>query len=368
MVLARRHRVNRFVAPFNKNMDTKISHFYSGGTIFRMLDSVRRIPKTPLRLVIFIYDTRQPFVDTLNAMIERQPDFRYTMAYEDTENILLKISLPANEDADGTEIYLLIYKLEPYVILVTNAGRGKLRGVISFWSAFYPLMSRIFFRSDDIRKLLAFIEKQHDVEILVKDYVLKRYYVNKKIDITWEDIGYDDLFEMAAENQLWVDSIHVSIAKKTSLGNIRINRKGLIQYEGCTYSLVESLFVRRILSKHLKFYDRFLIERSRSLQNRQPRPVMLVTDEDAFKSPADTASFLTHVKKSLSNWGYSTLYEEGIYLFLLLHDYSSGSSYEILVASASEIIVTPQMQVTSLSFNTLINFFLNHYDGRIEDA
>jgi hypothetical protein len=349
-------------------MDTKISHFYAGGTVFRTLDGIRRIPKTPLRLVIFIYDTRQSFIDILNAMIEDLTDFRYVTAHEDAENILLKISLSTNGDADGTEAYLLVYKLDPYVILVTNAGRQKLRRIISFWNAFYPLLSRIFFRSDDIRKLLAHIERQHGLEILVKDYVLKRYYVNKKIDMAWENIGYEELFEMAAENLLWVDSIHVAIAKKTSLGNIRINRKGVIQYEGCTYSAVESLFVRSIRSKYLKFYDHFLTERSRSLENRQPHPVIFVTDEDAFRSPADTALFLKHVKQSLSNWGYSTLYEEGIYLFLLLHDYSSGSSYEILIASTSEIIVTPQMQVTSLSFNTLINFFLNHYDGRVEDA
>lgn len=363
-------------------MDTKISHFGEGGKILEILDNIEKIPRTPLRLVIFSYDNKKPFVNTLNDLTSGMRKFNYTISYDDDpENTLLKIHPFDEELNDKTEIYLLIYKKKPSAVLITNASSRKFSRVISYFNKLYPFLSRVFFRSTDIKDLLAYIERKGNIEIFVDNYVLKRYYVNKKTDVTTEKITYKEVYEIAAENFQWVDSIHIGIRKKVNedkihignskknrLGSIRINRRGIIQYDLCPYSTVESLFTRSIIEEYKNFYDKYLVDRSRTLQQLEPRPVMFVTEEASFKSSEDTILLKQQIRSSLHDWGYGTLYDQGIHLCLMLHDYKSGSSFEILVASTSEIIITPQTQVTSLSFNALINFFFNLYDGWLEDV
>ncbi|MEK6910525.1 MAG: hypothetical protein AABW82_02020 [Nanoarchaeota archaeon] len=352
-------------------MDYKIFHFTKEGEVFKILDSIKPLPNKPLRSLVFLYDNRKPLYELLEKLKPIDIEgINFLTEYENDEVKLLKIILENHDEKvkDKIKNYLLIAKNAPFVVLITNIDKDGFNKILSLLNRYSPILSRIYLRSFEIKEILEKIENEDKAEIAVKSYVLKRYYVKKKIDLAWENITYKELFNKANENFLWVDGIQLSISERGNSGSVRINRKGIIQYGSLLYSTIEKLFLEKIISKYSKFYEDILKERSRNLTSLEPKPIKFVMDEEVFRQPEDIDQFINSIHKTLNNWGYSILFKEGIHLFMLIHDYNAGSSYELLITSSSEIIVIPQTQVTSLSFNGLVNFLMRNYDGEVIDG
>ena len=355
-------------------MTSKIFHFVEGGEHLKKLDNLKRFSNIPIKVMLFIYDFRYELLDILEKLKPYEyKNTSYSIDLEDENIILLNLNVVRNSEETlnkkNGKIFLLISKEVPFCILVTNTDRRHFSNVLNFLNKYYPLLSRVFLRSHEMNELLLRIQKEDKAEISVKNYVVKRYYVKPKTEVAYEKISFETVFKRATENFLWVDSIFLDITKGMFSGSVRINRRGLISYTGnLDYSTIYSLFISKILDKYSKIYSNILTERSRTLQDLEPKPVRFYVDEEIFKSPNDVDQFLDSLHKNLHNWGYSVLFKEGSYLFIMLHDYQTGSSYEILISSPSEIFVIPQTQVTSISFSTLINFLVNTYDGAVEDV
>lgn len=353
-------------------MAYKIFHFTKEGEFFKNLDTLKRQPNVPIKTMLFIYDFRYKLLDILNKI--KPYDYEkssYKIELEDEETLLLDLDIRKDSEKlseSNGKVFLLVYKKQPLCIMITNSDRKYFNNVLNFFNKYYPLLSRIFLRSYEIKDLLTKVEHLDKIQLAVKNYVVKRYYIKPKTEIAYEKISFDDVFKRASENFLWVDSISLDILKNSTSGNIRINRRGLISYIGLDFSSVFSLFISKILDNYARLYSEILSERSRSLEKLEPRPLRFAIEEEIFRSSKDLEQFLQSLHKNLYNWGYSVLFKEGSYIFLLLHDYQTGSSYEILISSSSEIFVIPQTQVTSISFSTLLNFLVNTYDGVIEDV
>jgi len=353
-------------------MTYKIFHFTEEGEIYKKLDTLKRQPNVPIKTMLFIYDFRYKLLDILNKI--KPYDYQessYKIELENEEHILLDLDIRRNSeklyDSNG-KVFLLVYKKQPLCIMVTNSDRKYFNNVLNFFNKYYPLLSRIFLRSYEIKELLTKVEREDKIQLAVKNYVVKRYYIKPKTEIAYEKISFEDVFKRASENFLWVDSISLDISKDTLLGNMRINRRGLISYTWLDFCSIFSLFISKIINNYARLYSEILSERSRSLQKLEPRPLRFAIEEEIFRSSEDLEQFLQSLHKNLYNWGYSVLFKEGSYVFLLLHDYQTGSNYEILISSPSEIFVIPQTQVTSISFSTLLNFLVNTYDGVVEDV
>ncbi len=355
-------------------MTSKISHFVEGGEHLKKLDNLKRFSNIPIKVMLFIYDFRYKLLDIFEKLKPYEyKSSSYSIELEDENIILLNLNVVRNSkevpNKKNRKIFLLISKGAPFCILVTNIDRRHFSDVLNFLNKYYPLLSRIFLRSHEIRALLSKIQKEDKVAISVKSYVVKRYYVKPETRVGYKKTSFEEVFKKADEEFLWVDSIFLDITKGMFSGSVRINRRGLISYTGnLDYSTIYSLFISKIFDKYHKIYYDILNKRSRTLQDLEPKPVRFYVDEEIFKLSEDIDQFLDSLHKNLHNWGYSVLFKEGSYLFIMLHDYQTGSSYEILISSPSEIFVIPQTQVTSISFSTLINFLVNTYDGAIEDV
>jgi hypothetical protein len=352
-------------------MTYKIFHFTPEGEVFKILDNLKRFSNIPIKTMLFIYDHRYGILDILEKL--KPYTYRnssYSKILDDEHVLLLDMDIVKDSDKipkDNGKVFFLISKKEPFGVMITNSDSKHFSKVINYFNKHYPLISRIFLRSHEIKDLLDIVEKEN-ATIIIKNYVLKRYYVKKKVDMSWEVIGHKRLFEKATESFLWVDSIFLDIIKNGVSGKVRINRRGLISYIGLDYSMIFSLFIEKILKKYSKIHSDILIDKSRNLENLEPQAIRFFIEEDVFKSSEDVTQFLKSMHKSLHNWGYSVLFKEGSYLFVILHDYQTGSSYDLLISSPSEIFIIPQTQVTSISFNTLINFLTNTYDGAAENV
>ena len=355
-------------------MPYKLTHFIEGGEIAKIFDNIEKVPIASIKVAIFLYDSRLLPMDIFNRLKPYKfKNSSFKTEYEDGDNILLDFNIVKEggvaQRPDDTQVFLQVCKKEPLAILVTNSDSVYFEEVIHFFNKFYPFLSRIFLRSEDIKNLLISAKEKSGYDITVKNYVLKRYYVKKKIESTWEIIDYLDLFKKAAQDFLWVDGIYIHMTKAEGIvGMIRINRSGILKYSHTDYTTIYKLFIKQMLDNYLEKFGSVLKEKGRSINNIEPHPIKFVMNEEIFRDSKDAEQLITLMHKSLHNWGYSILSQEGGLLFITLHDYVSGGSYDILITSISEILIIPQTQVTSLSFNKVIMFLTETYDGVIEDA
>ncbi|WP_287586419.1 hypothetical protein [Candidatus Borrarchaeum sp.] len=353
-------------------MVSKINHFTDAGELFRRLDTIERFPNVPIKTVLFIYDFRYKLLDILDRITPQEyQKSSYKIKFENDDVVLLDVKIVKDLDiisSDRRKVFLIIDKNKPFCILITNSEGNYFKKVLSFFNKHYPLLSRIFLRSNEIKDLLNYLEEKEEAKLTVLSYVVKRYYVRPETRIAYEKISFREVFDKASDDFLWVDSIYLAIEKR-SKSKIRINRRGVISYyRNLDYSNIHLILISQILIKYSKIYTSILMERSRSLENLEPRPVRFFINEDVFNSSEDIDRFLEALHKYLLNWGYSTLFKERNYLYLILHDYQTGSSYDILISSPYEIFVTPQTQVTSISFGALVNFLVDNYDGVVENV
>ncbi len=358
-------------------MPYKITHFLEGGSIAKIFDNIKKVPIASIKVAIFIYDTRVPPLDIFQKFKPYKfKDSNFKTSYEDDENILIEFNVIKNGGPkydDGTQIFLQILKKQPLAILVTNADSIYFEQIKQFFNKFYPFLSRIFLRSEDIKNLLNNVKGKSDYNIVVKNYVLKRYYVKKKIESTWEVIDYLDLFKKASQEFVWVDGIYIHLTKKIGekdeiFGKVRVSRSGVLKYSRTDYTMIYTLFLKYILSEYMEKFGQVIMKKGRSLDNIEPHPVRFILNEEIFKDSKDAVQVTTLIKDRLRNWGYSILSQEGGLLYLTMHDYVSGGSYDLIITSVSEILIIPQTQVTSLSFNRILMFLTETYDGVVEDA
>jgi len=351
----------------------KIFHFTEEGKTFRKIDNLKKFPNTPTKVVLFAYDDSYDSLKLFNK--RKQYEYENTsfkIEYNDEESTLLNFKIRRNgeeEEDKNNEVFLLVLKKIPIAIMITNINSYYLKEKLRFFNKFYPFMSRVFFRSYEIERLLEFVEKEHEVDIFVKNYVVKRYYENPETRVCYERTKYKQVFKIASENYLWVDSILLEIEKENKIiFRVRISRKGIISFVGTDYSKIHLWIINNIIQNHYSMYRNILKNRSRTINNIEPRPVKISIVDEVFNEQKDIEQLMDIIYKGLNNWGYSILYQEGPYAFIMLHDYVTGSSYEMLICSKSEIFITPQTQVTPISFNNLLNLLLDNYDGSVENG
>ncbi len=349
----------------------KIFHFTPEGGPFKILDNLRSYSNIPIKTMMFVYDYRYNILEIIDKYkSEMFKNSSYAKIIDDENTLLIDLNIVKNPEdplTDNGKTLFLVSKKQPFGILISNTSSRKFGHIIQYFNKYYPLISRIFLRSNEIKELLNSLEEEN-AKIIVRNYVLKRYYVKRKIDVGYEVINHNELFKIAQDNFLWVDSIQIDISTDNFNGKIRINRRGRISYRGLDYSTIFSLLIEKIITKYSKKHSDILVKKSRTLNNLEPQPVRFFVDEEIFNSHDDIEQFLKSMHTNFNNWGYSILFNEGSYLLAILHDYQTGSSYDIIISSPSEVYIIPQTQVTSISFNALINFFIKNYDGEVENV
>jgi hypothetical protein len=346
-----------------------------------VLDKFIQTPYILDRIALFIYDKRLSLTE-FTQLFETKPvgfeNSRVYEAHQDETQLIIGFEL-RKERAEDTKnskrgkAFLRVDKNTAFATLFTDYDRTNFQCIMRFFNKYYPFLSRIFFRSDEIRRLLEGVETNSGAKIVVTNYVLKRRYVRQETDNIWQDISYQKLFDRAAEDFLWVDSIDFEIeieseSKEEQVrGRVGIKRDGIIRSRGITYKKIRALFLDEFLSRYNEVYKIISKDRSISLTKLEPQPVKFIISEEIFRSNIETQKLIELIHDGLRNWGYSVLYNEQGSMYLLLHDYVSGSCFELLVVSTFEIVIIPKTQVTALSFNELVSFLMRYYDGELKE-
>lgn len=342
-----------------------LTYFDNIGGLIRKVSSQAKNRNAPTKVVLFTYDNRLQSEAFSNQINRKMHNF----SINDVEltDYAFAMEVVKRVPGEKSSSLLIFSQKEPYLVLISKQNRKDFNQLLKELNKLYPFISRVFIRSREIKNLLTRIQSQEGSSIVVKESILKRYYGVKETERSWVEhiADFNEVFEKAKQDDIWVDSLRVSINQKRTQGVLRINRKGIIQYEkGFDFLSLKTILLDELvaLRKHV-IQDN--LPRPRTLDCFDVCPIVFSLNEDIFSTQEDSNCLINRIQSKLMTWGYSVLLSEGGFIWLLLHDYASGSSYELMVTSRSEIAVIPQTQTSLISFNELISFLINNYDGEV---
>lgn len=352
----------------------KLYHFSDEGSFFKELNTIEKLPHTPIRSAIFMYDERY---DLFSVLSEFKSDWdiikNFDKIKEDKEKTLYSCKVRKNKDNEQNikkiRTFLIIYKSKRIAVLISNQRGDGWSSTLSVFKKFYPFMDRIFLRSFQILEILDYLENETGLNFLVKSYVAKRYFEKPRSEVCYEKIDYKTAFERAIEERLWVDSIWMSLKDDgNSIGNVRLNRKGIFSYSGISFSVFFNSFIKKAISFYIRTYMTILENKSRNLDSLDPKPVRIILKDEVFTENESFKKFVEMINNGLRNWGHSVIGSEGAFGQIMLQDYNSGGSFDIHIVSSKEIYIIPQTQVTTVTFNNLLRIILDNYEGDIENV
>ncbi len=351
-------------------MSTTLFHFSPEGKFFRELDQIEKYPNIPTKVVLFLLDARYDVIELIKAHMHTTIITKFTKKLDDMDKLLFECELLDDEEKERAEkVYFLVSKKHHVALLISNQSGKRFKTTINFFYKFYPLVSRIFLRSYQMLSILCDVEKEEKVQLITKSYVAKRYFGRKKSEVAYEYITYQQAFQQATEHNLWIDSILLDISKdERRKGSVRLSRKGIFSYSYLNFSEFYSFLVEPIIENLIQVYKSFLLDRSRTITSPEAKPLAIKLNEDIFKKDSAIKLFIKQIQKGLKRWGFSVFNQEENFVHVFLHDYDSGSSYDLFVSSYDEITIIPQTQVVPLSINKLIAFLLDNYEGELRNV
>jgi hypothetical protein len=345
-----------------------IDDYLPGMEFFRALDKLPSRGRRSAKVVAYTYDSRYSLQQLMDEWTPRQYDILdLRILEEDDDKTLLSVKIRRKDGSVVGRPLLLVFKLVPLAFLVTTEDSEVVRSELIYYNKYYPFLNRIFLRDRHVYEVLRDVEKQHRVDVVAKDYVVKRYYGQPKTEVCYERTSFKEAFLKAHDRRLWIDSISFILEQDSfELGRARIARNGMFHYHRMTFSRFYFLVLTSILSKFEIIHDQILNLRPRSLSYPEPSMIRLILTEDVFASKGAGEKLVGIVHEELPRWGYSVLSTNQNLVEMLVHDYSTGSSYDISVPTHSEIRVFPQTQVTNVSLAKILSVLIDNFEGDMQ--
>ncbi|HYD03915.1 MAG TPA: hypothetical protein VEC16_06485 [Alphaproteobacteria bacterium] len=353
-------------------MSINLFHFSEDGKFFRQLDGIKKLSGSPFRVTLYMYDKR---CDIINIFSQFRSDISVVSNFikisEDSSKIAyeckVEIDSIRESEKDKVKSYLIISKVKQIAILVSNHRRDEYIKIVSFFNRFYPFINRVFMRSFQILEILNQLDKTNRLKIIAKSYVARRYFGKPKSEICYETNDYKTVFKNVSEDKLWVDSILLSVIREKDTFMIRLNRKGIFSYSGITFSEIYYLVLEKMIDYFVDYLN-FIENKGRSISKLDPSPIRISLTDDVFVDSQSFEKMLARIRTNLTDWGFSVLSSDSIFGHIMLHDYASGSCFDLYIGSSKQIDIIPQTQVTDISFNRLLSFVLDNYEGALENA
>lgn len=350
-------------------LDPKKRIFF--GAVERLFGKTGR---TPPKVAVMTYDNRYSMHELFMEHIPRSfKGTTFDVTKSDIGDIYkFKLKLYGSEVETGC--LLINLKEWPIGIVLSNAKYMDFKDVqLKFFKKYYPLLSRTFFNSVELLKLLRRIEKTTGLNIEAQRYVVKRYYGNKETRLCFTEppTPYADLFMNAVSERMWVDSIVVNLKNKDdddSISKLRIGRDGVFSYRNMGFAKFFTVVLEDLLKTwNEELYKNTLQNRTRSMEDITAKPIKIKLKSDLFLEEKDALKFIEVIKR-LPKWGYSIISLNKFFVEVNMLDYVSGGSFDLIIPVSNEIHIIPQTQVTPTVFNRLLSFLTENYEGEIQNV
>ena len=183
--------------------------------------------------------------------------------------------------------------------------------------------------------------------------------------VTYTDKPFREAFSDAAANDQWVSRISFSLLGGTAAPmNGQLSRNGLFRFSRSIAPFYRKALplVAGLVDKKTKLYS----NRSRGDNNGMIRPLAITLNIVMARDHSENSTFI----KSVESMPHITasVYHSNPYVHMSLVDYLDGSSFDIWILSARQIIIAPQMRATHTSIARLTNHIFERFgEGSVAD-
>jgi hypothetical protein len=183
--------------------------------------------------------------------------------------------------------------------------------------------------------------------------------------VGWPNMDLQEAFNWVYQNNGWFKSLQFKIGDAPTTEKISLTRQGIIQASGIFDKVFESfvLPICTLIRKNNEFFG----NRSRKTNiDLQVKPLIIDFGADNFAEVSENEKFINTIKKLKAS--STSVLHGNPYIHLSVIDYYDGSSFDLYVLSASELIIIPQMKGTITAIKRLINHIFDTYaEGVIKD-
>ncbi len=261
------------------------------------------------------------------------------------------------------EIRIKHLKESVYFIESAMAPRDVERFANNLVKSFYAMISRMYFRADDLMNVLTKYESEFDDTLIVKSMVAKRWFGKKETMFTYFVGRLDEAIRKARTHGVWIDYIKVSSTKRDF--TFSINRRGVIRLNSTVFFNVIRYIMDQLSDIFMKRYALFT-GRSR-LETKSIKPLIIEFSEPIFKDINNTKKFLK-ILEEYQHAYYFVIHNGNPYVYITLTDKLDGSSYSIRTYKENSIVIIPQLKTTPSSLVRITEYILKKVgEGEIKD-
>lgn len=310
--------------------------------------------------IIFLFCKRD-----IHGISFHSPD-DMSVTFENHQNSVFTIRISTvdkTNKAEHLDAICLPSPLSSVYLILSDCRYSVFKRLISRLINFnYPLLSRLFLRDSEIKKLLTSLDMDYNLEILVHRFLSYSRYLERTPEkaLVWTKKSHDDVFEELEVNNAWLKKIEFrtwkiqikdDISYSTKLFDATITRD-------CIFTAKENFdkFYDYVIINSIQMIGErlgYLEERSKTAMEIKPEPIVIKFDQPVFKDEGWNEKFIEDMMQ-LKNVSVNELHTNP-YVHISLLDYQDGSSYSIWVVSNDEINIVPQIRATVASMNRLVN-------------
>jgi len=301
------------------------------------------------------------------AIIEWSPEgYSVDVIGDNDDNFTIYVK---KEDKGGKA---RIIRNDTIYLAISDESRDFIYNILlGFFNQYYPDISRIFYSSLELKKVLEELEEKTKWEIIADKIVAykripeeKRKPKRREVAVTYTERPFREAFQAAIENDQWIDKIKFRLLKenKEELSGY-LSREGMFRCQKNFSVFHETVLsdVAKIASEKIKLYG----GRSR-LEERKPKPVVIQFDFDIFKDRKQNRRLIDSL--ATLQFGSLSLYHSNPYVHLSLVDYLDGSSYDVWVLAFDKLTIVPQLRSSFASLARLLNHIFEKFgEGAVKD-
>lgn len=226
--------------------------------------------------------------------------------------------------------------------------------------SFSPDFSLPYLSSADIRHLFQKLEEDGAVEVSVNKAVAYSY--RREGQISFKKEPYQDVFNRAEHENMFVDKVDFSLHGRTSLHGF-IARNGTAKFIRGDIEVFLGRILNVVLNTSARKHEVFQ-QAARRPGEIEVSPVDIDFGQSVFHGRSDNLTFLSSLDR-LSRSGIAVIHENP-YVHVSLIDFFDGSSFDIFATSPTSISIIPQVDASAFSLNRLCNhIFENFREGVI---
>ena len=321
------------------------------------------------KIRFFTFISPRPPIDLINEWIEPNYEANVT-SYDDFYIVNLSRTIKRVDIENGertvTGDFGLFQSEESniWTVFTSDSPDFFKIAVIKFIETYKPQITRIFLSSEELRNLFENIEEKLEADITVKKAIM--YSFGKSGRIEYEDRPYQDIFNIAENEEKYIDKLEFKLIKdKSMIYHGFISRDGISYYNSGHVGLFFNEFLP-IISDRSKLKSNLFKDKSREYGSREIHPIEIQFSKDVFINTYDNIRFIKAISKL--NQSALAVYHKNPYVHLSLIDYIDGSNFDIYATESDKVNIVPNFNCSTHSLMRICeDIFKNFFEGQIKE-